>query len=133
MDSLASLDSIHVLSKTTFTQKLGRIIDDSVYMREFVRIQGQMQHARIKNEKDSVAFFQYEINYMKEEIDSVTKLISLADSTHRYGLILGCAYYLSKSQKKKMDSTYLFLDSTSTLRFTEYMDSSLSRTLKTMN
>jgi hypothetical protein len=133
IDSSATIDSVHILWKTAVTQKLGAVIDDSVYMREFVRIQGQLLKARQKNEKDSIDFFKYEINYMKKEIDSVTKSILLADSTHNFGILLNCAYYITKNQKTKTDSTFIFLDPTSTLRYTEFMDSAIRRTIQGMN
>jgi hypothetical protein len=133
IDSLAALDSVHILWKTTVTQKLGRVIDDSVYMREFVRVQGQLHNAQEKKEKDSVAFFEYEIHYMQKEIDSVTRSISLADSTQQFGLLMNCAYYITRNQKTKTDSTLIFIDSTSTMRYTEFMDSSIKRTLQSMH
>jgi len=133
IDSSATLDSVHILWNTTITQKLGRIIDDSVYIREFMRIQGQLSSAQQKNDQDSIEFLQYEINYMKQEIDSVTKSIASGDTTRKYGYLIGCAYYITKNEKKKMDSAIIFIDSTSTMRYTEFMDTAISRTIKKMN
>jgi hypothetical protein len=132
LDSSATLDSVHILWNARFTQKFSRIIDDSVYVREYNRIQAQLSGALPKNDKDSLAFYRYEINYMEKEIDSVTKAIGEGDTVHRYGNLIGCAYYISKNQKTKVDSTLIFIDSTSTMRFTEYMDSSIERTVRTM-
>ncbi|SRR5579871_6854473 len=133
MDSSATLDSVHILWNIAITQKVGRIIDDTMYVREFMRIQAQLLSARQKQDKDSIEFYEYEINYMKKEIDSVTKTIALGDSTYKYGYLVNCLYYITKNEKKKIDSTVVFIDSTFTLRYTEYMDSAIRRTIKTMN
>jgi len=60
------LDSVHILLNAKVTEKLRRIIDDSVYIRE-------------------------------------------------------------------IDSTMVFIDSTSTMRYTEYMDSAIGRTVRTLD
>ncbi|MFI5154223.1 MAG: hypothetical protein ACHQET_12865 [Chitinophagales bacterium] len=133
IDSLAKLDSVHILWNTSATQKLGAIIDDSAFTREFMRVQLQLRSAQQKNEKDSIEFYQYELSYMKGEIDSVNKSISLADTSHKYGYLIGCAYYITKNKKTIIDSTLIFIDSTSTLRYTEFMDSAIKRSIKMFN
>jgi hypothetical protein len=133
LDSSATLDSVHIQWNANVTEKLSRIIDDSVYVREYNRIQAQLSEALPKNDKDSIAFYRYEINYMEKEIDSVTKSIPQGDTTRRYGYLIGCAYYISKNQKTRVDSTLIFIDSTSTMRYTEYMDSAIGRTVRAMN
>jgi hypothetical protein len=132
LDSSAILDSVHILWNAKVTEKLGRIIDDSMYMREYTRIQAQLARALAKTDKDSIEFYRYEINYMEKEIDSVTKSIAKGDTTHRYGYLIGCAYYITKNQKTKIDSTMIFIDSTSTMRYTEYMDSAIKRTVRAL-
>jgi len=133
IDSLATLDSIHILWNTTITEQVGRIIDDSVYVREYMRIQAQLLSAQQKNDKDSIEFLQYEINFMKKEIDSVTNSIAHGDTTRKYGYLIGCAYYITKNKKNKIDSTIVFIDSTSTMRYTEFLDSAIRRTIKMLN
>jgi hypothetical protein len=124
---------VHILWNTTVTQRLTRVIDDSVYMREFMQVQAQLASARQKTDKDSIAFYLYETNYMKTAIDSVTKAIAEGDTTHRYGYLIGCGYFIRRFDRAKFDSTIVFIDTTSTMRFTEFMDSSLRRTIKMMN
>ena len=41
IDSLTTMDSVHLLWNTTVTEKLGRIFDDTAYLREFMRVQAQ--------------------------------------------------------------------------------------------
>ena len=133
IDSAVALDSVHILWNISFTERLGRIIDDSIYLREYERIKTQLANAQQKNDKDSIEFYQYEISYMEKEIDSVSKSIEKGDTIHRYGYLVGCAYYLKKNNKAKMDSTILFIDSAAVIRYTEYMDSALSRTSRLFN
>jgi hypothetical protein len=133
INSLVTLDSVHILWNTTVTEKLGRIIDDTVYLRELMRIQAQLLRAQQKNERDSIEFYQYEKNNLEKGIDLVTKSIAQSDTTHRYGYLIGCAYYLSKNQKTIRDSTIVFIDSTSILRYTEFMDSAISRTIRRLD
>jgi hypothetical protein len=133
IDSTAGLDSVHVLWKVSATEKLGRIIDDSIYMRDYVKIQGQLQRAVKKNEKDSIEFLRYELNYIKGVMDSLSGSISKADTTLKFGYMMSCAYHITRNHQSVTDSTIIFIDSKSIMRFTEYMDSSLSRTLKGMN
>jgi hypothetical protein len=130
IDSSAILDSVHILWSTSATQKLGAIIDDSGYVREFMRVQMQLRSAQQKSDKDSIDFYQYEIGYMKGEIDSVTKSISLSDTTRKFGYLIGYDYYITKNKETKIDSTIIFIDSTSTLRFPEFMDSAIRKTIK---
>jgi predicted phosphohydrolase len=132
LDSSAKLDSVHILWNAKVTERLGRIIDDSVYIREFARVQAQLSAALPKNNMDTIVFYRYEINYMEKQIDSVTKSIPQGDTTHRYGFLINCAYYITRNQKTKMDSTLIFVDSTSTMRYTEYMDSAIGKTVRTM-
>jgi len=133
IDSATELDSVHILWKVMVTERLGRIIDDSTYVREFTRIKAQLGNAQQKNDKDSIEFYQYEINYMEKEIDSLNRSIPGGDITKSYGSLIGCAYYIRRNNKTKIDSTILFIDSASTMRYTEYMDSAISRTIRTFN
>src|SRR5215467_8209530 len=81
IDSSASLDSTHILWNVAVTQRLGRIFDDSIYVHEFNRVKSQLASARQKNNPDSIQFYQYEIDYMEKQIDSVTKAISEGDTS----------------------------------------------------
>src|SRR5215475_5799223 len=63
IDTTARLDSIHIIWNIVATQKLGTIIDVTFYLREYSRIKSQLAEAEKKNGKDSIEFYQYEINY----------------------------------------------------------------------
>ena len=126
----ATLDSIRVIWNTPATERLGRIIDDSVYVREYNRIKDQLASATSKNDKDSMEFYRYEIAVLERGIDSVSKSIALGDTTRRYGSLLACAYYLTIDGKHLADSTLLFIDSTHVLRYTWVMDSSIAKTAR---
>jgi hypothetical protein len=130
IDSAATLDSLHVRWTIPVTEKMGRIFDDSIYVREYSRIKAQLAGAMTMGNKDSIEFYEYEIDYMEKEIDSIGHSIGQSDSSHRYGSLVGCSYYLSGKMKKLMDSTMVFIDTTSTVRFTDFIDSALRRTVK---
>jgi hypothetical protein len=133
IDSLVTLDSVHIIRFAPVNQRLGIIIDDSIYRREFMRIQARLLNAQQNNDKDSIEFYQYEINNLEKGIDSVTKSIDLGDTTHNNGYLINCFYYITKNGKQKIDSTLVFIDSTSTLRYTEFIDSSIIGTIKKLN
>jgi hypothetical protein len=133
IDSLVTLDSVHILRFAPVNQRLGIIIDDSIYRREFMRIKELLLRAQQNNNADSIEFYQYEINNLEKGIDSVTKSIDLGDTTHNNGYLIDCSYYITRNGKQKIDSTLVFIDSTSTMRYTEFIDSSIKRTIKKLN
>jgi len=130
IDSAATLDSVHVRWNFPVTEKLGRIIDDTIYVREYSRVKTQLAGALAAGDKDSIEIYEYEIHYMEKEIDSIAKGIVLSDTSHRFGSLVGCSYYIRKNKKILMDSTVLFIDTTSTVRLIDIMDSALRRTVK---
>lgn len=125
----AALDSIHVLWSTPVNERLARIIDDTVYVREYNRIKWQLANARAKNDRDSLAFYRYEIRVMEREIDSISKAIPQGDTTHQYGDLIACSYFLRKDGRAFSDSTLIYLDSAHALRYTAFLDSSLARSM----
>ncbi|HXD79405.1 MAG TPA: hypothetical protein VN616_16425 [Puia sp.] len=131
-DSSARLDSIRVLWTIPVTDKLGRIRDDTIYMREYARLKTQLAGAQQRGEKDSILFLRYEIAVMEKEIDSISRGVGQGDTTHSFGTLMGCAYYVTGFGRSRADSTMLFADTSGTLRFTEFLDSSLVRTLRRM-
>jgi hypothetical protein len=132
LDPKATLDSVHILWSTPINERLGRIVDDSVYVREYNRITWQLAAARQNHLRDSAAFYRYEIHVMEREIDSISKVIPLGDTTHSAGVLIGCAYFLRKNGVVVADSTLLYLDTAQVLRYTWYMDESMARTLQQM-
>jgi hypothetical protein len=132
IDTAATLDSVHVRWNFPVTERLGRIIDDTIYVREYSGIKAQLAGALATGDKDSIEFYEYEIHYMEKEIDSIGHGIGLGDSSRRFGSLVGCSFYISKNKKSLMDSTVLFIDTTSTVRLADFLDSALRRTVKTL-
>ena len=93
----------------------------------------QLVNAQQKNKIDSAQFYRYEMDYMETEIDSITKGILQSDTTHRYGTVIGSAYYLKKNNKTKIDSTVFFIDSAAIIRFNDFQDSAIHRSIKTLD
>jgi len=130
IDSTITLDSVKIIWSTPVNERLGRVIDDTVYVREYNRIKWQLAGAAAKNDRDSMAFYRYEIRVMEHEIDSIGKAIGQGDTTRSYGSLVACAYYLKRNEKAIKDSTLLYIDSAGALRYTGYMDSSIARTAR---
>lgn len=130
IDPGVRLDSVHLLWSVPVTERLGRVIDDTVYVREYHRIRSQMAGALQRNDRDSIAFYRYEIAVLEREIDSISKAIGQGDTTRRYGSLLSAAYYLEKEGHTLNDSTLLYIDTSGVLRYTGYMDSSIARTIR---
>lgn len=130
IDTDAALDSVHVRWNFPVTEKLGRIIDDTIYVREYSRVKAQLAGALAAGDKDDIEFYEYEIHYMEKEIDSIAKGIVSSDSSRQFGSLVGCSFYIRKNKKTLMDSTVLFIDTTNTVRLTDMMDSALRRTVK---
>lgn len=130
IDSTITLDSVKIIWNVPVNERLGRIIDDTVYVREYNRIKIQLAGAAAKNDRDSMAFYRYEIRVMEHEIDSIAKAIGTGDTTHNYGSLVACAYYLKSNDRVIKDSTLLYIDSTNKLRYTGFMDSSIARTTR---
>jgi hypothetical protein len=131
INSTARLDSIRILWRTPATERLSRVIDDSLLVREYNRINNQLSQALSKNaDKDSIAYYRYEIRVLKQNIDIASKSIDKGDTTHSNGSLIACAYFLSINGRQLADSTLLYIDSLSILRYTSYMDSSIAKTAK---
>ena len=126
----ASLDSVHIIWSVPVNEKLARVIDDTVYVREYNRIRRQLARARVVNDNDSIAFYRYEIRVLEHGIDSVSESIAQGDTTHSHGTLLSCTYYLTKNKKAIRDSTMLYLDSVNVLRYTQFLDSSMARAMR---
>ncbi len=132
-DSAATLDSVHIIRYVAATQRLGRIVDDSIYNRELVRLQSQLSDAKGRGNRDTIKFYLYEINALQTQMDSVTRSIPMGDTTHNVGYLIDCSYYITRSGKKRMDSTLVYIDQGGILRYTEFLDSAIKRTIQTLH
>jgi hypothetical protein len=111
IDSTVVLDSFRIIAMDSIDQRMERIIDDTLYLREFYRVQGQFIDANIKQQrKDSIEFYQDELKYMMTQVDSLTRVISKADTTKKLGLLAICRAQLSKQDRKQELTLYFFLD-----------------------
>jgi hypothetical protein len=111
IDSTVVVDSFRILGLDSIDQRMERIIDDSLYMREFYQVQGQFIEANIKQgRKDSIDFYQGELEYMITQADSLKKVISKADTTKKLGLLAICKADLSKQNRSQQLILYYFLD-----------------------
>jgi hypothetical protein len=130
LDPNAHLDSVRIIWSVQVNERLARVIDDTVYVREYNRIIIQLASAVAKNDRDSIAFYHYELNVLERGIDSVSQSISQGDTTHQLGTLLAFAYFLTKKNMTMMDSTMIYIDSAHIIRFTSLLDSTISRTIR---
>jgi hypothetical protein len=130
LDPDASLDSVRIIWNVSVNERLARIIDDTIYVREYHRIRRQLANAEAMNDPDSIAFYHYEIGVLEHGIDSVSESINHGDTTRSHGTLLNCAYFLTKAKRRIRDSTLLYLDSAYALRYTNFMDSSIARAMR---
>ena len=125
-DSSVVIDSFKVIEVDTLNQRFGVVIEDTIYLRQFHSIQQQLAHALTRSYKDSIEYFQGEINYMSGQIDSLTKSIKTSDTTHKYGIFAKCYYQISKNGKNKQDSIYYFIDRAGNILNSEMLDTLLA-------
>ncbi len=92
-----------------------------------------MANATANHNTDSMAIYQYELDYMIPTSDSLTKEISKSDTTKKYGLLATCQIQVSKNNINKADRIYYFLDRNMTIRNAEMVDSAISRISRSMN
>jgi hypothetical protein len=127
MDSSLVLDSFEIIKIDTMNQRLFNVINDTIYRRILARVQSQMESARKKNDTDSMAFYQEELDYMIPTSDSLTKVISNSDTTKKYGIVAICNVQVSKKSVSKTEKFYYFLSRNSTVVNSEMIDSSITR------
>ncbi len=126
IDTAIVLDTFRVLRSDKLVERLGRIIDDTIYKRELYRVQDQLANAIKYQKHDSVEFYQGEVNYMLPQIDSLTKSIAQADTTKKFGLLVSCWFQISKNNMKNSGMVFYFLDQEMTIRNSDMIDSTIS-------
>jgi hypothetical protein len=130
VDSAVVIDSFSVIAVDTLVEKLGKIIDDTIYIRELHAVQAQLAHALMRPRKDSIEYFQNEVNYMSGQIDTLTMSIKTADTKNKFGILARCYFQISKKDKAKSDFVFYFIDSRSNILSTDIIDSSINRAYK---
>jgi hypothetical protein len=127
IDSTVVLDSFKIVRIDTIDQRVERIIDDSIYSREFARVQRQYVNALIKGERpDSIEFYKGEVDYMVTQVDSLKKEILKADTIKKLGLAVVCRTQLRKNNGSQEVMLYYFLDFGMRIWDSELVDSSLA-------
>jgi hypothetical protein len=126
IDSTVHLDSFRIVRADSVDQRLERIIDDSIYVREFTYVQRQLVNAIKENKADSIGFYKGEVDYMTPQVDSLTKVISKADTTNKLGLVAICSFQLSKNGATQQGMAYYFLDKNYKVWDSELIDTSIA-------
>lgn len=130
IDPSIIIDSFQVLRMDTMVEKLGRIIDDSIYKRELYHVQNQLANAKKEQLSDSIEFYNDEIKYMLIQIDSVTNSIRSGDTKKTFGLIAICKYQIRKNNNRSKDSIFYFFDNRMNLVNADMIDSTIYRSYR---
>ena len=132
IDSSALIDSFKVMQVDTIVPRLGKIIDDTIYTRQLNSVREQLAHAKTRPRKDSIAYFQGEVDYMTGQIDSLTASIKTADTIHKYGIMAGCYYRIRKNTQQAHDSIYYFIQKSGDIVNSEMLDSFILRSYRNL-
>ena len=133
MDSSIVLDSFSVIRIDSMNLRLIKNIEDTMYRIILARVKSQMENATKKNNTDSMAFYQSELDYMIPTSDSMRNLIPTSDTTIKYGIMATCEVRVSKRDIRKTDNMYYFLSRNMVILNSEFIDSSISRISSNLN
>jgi hypothetical protein len=132
-DSTVILDSFKVIRIDSIDRRHQLIIDDTIYMREFVRVQKQWLNSVSEKRIDSTGFYLEELNYMKTQLDSMYKEISKADTIAKIGLLVICNIQLSKNNRTKEMMLRYLMDMNLNIWNSSMIDSSIARMVRKLN
>ncbi|HWY34628.1 MAG TPA: hypothetical protein VNX68_08275 [Nitrosopumilaceae archaeon] len=132
-DSTIVLDSFRVIRIDSIDKKHQLIIDDTIYMREFTRVQRQMTNVVSEKKADSIGFYQDELNYMRAHLDSMNKEISKADTTVIIGLLATCKIQVSKHNRIAERTTRYYLDMGMNIWNSPMIDSTIAVLVRKLN
>jgi hypothetical protein len=127
IDSGLVLDSFRMVKLDTISEKQGRGIELFFYKMEFDRVQNQLNMAIAGKKTDSVPFYKYEINYISGVMDSMSNLISKADTTHGIIFLARCLFQIRKGNRSRADTAYYFFDKSMRIVNPNIIDSAISR------
>ena len=133
IDSTIVLDSFGIIKIDTMVERLGKMIEDVIYKMEMRRVEAQLANAVKEQKPDSIEFYQGEVNYMQPQSDSLTKVISTADTTRKFGLLVICKARLKKNNQSRTTLLYYYLDNHMTIRNSDRVDNSVSELSREMN
>ncbi len=130
IDPTIIIDSFQVLKIDTMVEKLGRIIDDSIYKRELYHVQNQLANAQKEGLTDSAEFYDSEIKYMLIQIDSVTNSIRSGDTKKSFGFLVICHYQIRKNNNHHKDLIFYFFDTKMNIVNADMIDSDIYRSYR---
>jgi hypothetical protein len=133
IDSTLVLDSFSVISVDTINRRMERIIDDTLYLMEFSRVQTQLASAKKTNRADSIEFYQGEVSYMQTQFDSLKREIAAADTTKKLGMVAKCRIILKRNHTSREMIVYYFLDWNMKVWNPQMIDSAISSVSKKLN
>lgn len=126
-DTSLVLDSFSIVRLDTANQRLFSFVEDTLYKISLGKVQLQMINATGANKKDSMLFYQGELDYMLTRSDSLTKAISKADTVKKFGLLASCFVQVGKNEKRAESPVYYFLDRNMTVLNSDRIDTTISQ------
>jgi hypothetical protein len=128
-DSSVVLDSFAIVRIDSMTRRRQLILDDTIYMKEFVRVKQQLANSIYEKRSDS-EYYREEVNYMMTQIDSMTREISKADSTINIGVLAFCKIRISKDNQNKSLVLRYLVDKEGHIWNTSMIDSTIVRAVR---
>lgn len=133
IDSTVTLSSFEVLRVDSINGKIGLMIEDSIYSLQRNGIQAQLDAVKTKNRPDSATFYQEEIDYMNQEIDSIKKLsATISDTARKYGVVVKAAYELLKNNRSARDTVYYIIALNGTIFNANRLDAAIQTSIKSL-
>ena len=132
VDSTVVLDTFYIEHVDTMVEKLGKMIDDTLYKMSLHRVEDQLANAIKEKKRDSIEFYQGELNYMLPQSDSLTKAISTADTTKKFGLLVVCRVQISRDKENRNTRLYYYLDQHMVIRNSERVDTAVAELAREM-
>jgi hypothetical protein len=132
-DTAIVLDSFRVVKIDSIDKRHQLIIDDTIYMREFARVQGQWINSTLENKTDSIGFYQKELDYMGTQLDSMNEAISKADTLQKLGLLAICKIQVSKYNRSQEMMLRYLMDLNMNIWNSSMIDSSIAVLVRKLN
>ena len=134
IDSTVTVKSMEVLRIDSINGKIGLIMEDSTYSIERNGIQAQLDAVKAKNRPDSAAFYQEEINYMNQSIDSIRRLSATnIDTTRKYGVIAKAVYEIARNGLVARDTVYYIIAMDGTIYNANRLDATLQNSISRLH
>jgi hypothetical protein len=127
IDSAIVVDTFKIIKIDSITERKEQIMYDSMYSRERAGLENQLASASKDKNTDSIEFVHYEINFMNEEMDSMTTVINNADTINKKGVLIFCSYTLTKNNKSRSGPVFYFINNSGNIMNSDMIEDFINR------